>query len=140
MFTLSVDNLIGIEHHKELAEKGERYDKSFIEGRKRGEHGPARQQGRLLKWHYPEIGERTTAKRNLPLFGDSGSGGGLRRRFYFFGQKVIERAVVAAKREGLIAEEEGAEGGVAGQRRSTDSDYVKALGLNMGGKIGIARY
>ncbi|NMA55171.1 MAG: hut operon positive regulator HutP [Firmicutes bacterium] len=56
-------------------------------------------------------------------------------------KKVIERAVVAAKREGLIAEEEGAEGGVAGAAREALSQIMpKALGLNMGGKIGIARY
>ncbi|HKM39761.1 MAG TPA: HutP family protein, partial [bacterium] len=48
--------------------------------------------------------------------------------------------VVAAKREGLIAEEEGAEGGVAGAAREALSQLMpKALGLNMGGKIGIAR-
>jgi len=56
-------------------------------------------------------------------------------------KKVIERAVVAAKREGLIAEEEGAEGGVAGAAREALAQIMfKALGLNMGGKIGIARY
>ncbi len=55
---------------------------------------------------------------------------------------MIERAVVAAKREGLIAEEEGAEGGVAGgaAREALAQIMFKALGLNMGGKIGIARY
>ncbi|MGI6128652.1 MAG: HutP family protein [bacterium] len=55
-------------------------------------------------------------------------------------RKVIERAVVAAKREGIIAEEEGAEGGVAGAAREALAQIMpKALGLNLGGKIGIAR-
>ncbi|BCV24680.1 HutP family protein [Gelria sp. Kuro-4] len=55
-------------------------------------------------------------------------------------KKVIERAVVAAKREGLIAEVQAEEGGVAGAAREALSQIMpKAIGLNVGGKIGIAR-
>jgi hypothetical protein len=55
-------------------------------------------------------------------------------------KKVIERSVVAAKREGLIAEVQSAEGGVAGAAREALAQIMpKAMGLNVGGKIGIAR-
>ncbi|MGI6527251.1 MAG: HutP family protein [Caldicoprobacterales bacterium] len=55
--------------------------------------------------------------------------------------KIIERAVVAAKREGLIGESHVEEGAVAGAAREGVSQIMpKALGLNVGGKIGIARY
>ncbi len=54
--------------------------------------------------------------------------------------KIIERAVVAAKREGLIHESHGEEGAVAGAAREAISQIMnKAIGLNVGGKIGIAR-
>ena len=54
--------------------------------------------------------------------------------------KIIERAVVAAKREGLIGSEHGEEGAVAGAAHEAVSQIMtKAIGLNVGGKIGIAR-
>ena len=55
--------------------------------------------------------------------------------------KIIERAVVAAKREGVIAQVEyHEEGSVAGAAREAVSQITaKAIGLNIGGKIGIAR-
>ncbi|NLM45450.1 MAG: hut operon positive regulator HutP [Firmicutes bacterium] len=55
-------------------------------------------------------------------------------------QKVVERAVVAAKREGVIAGSHQEEGGVAGATREALSQIMpKALGLNVGGKVGVAR-
>lgn len=55
--------------------------------------------------------------------------------------KIIERAVVAAKREGVIREIHAEEGAVAGATREAMSQIMqKALGLNIGGKIGIARH
>ncbi len=55
--------------------------------------------------------------------------------------KVIERTVIAAKREGLIESTHTEEGAVAGAAREALSQIVnKAIGLNVGGKIGIARY
>ncbi len=69
--------------------------------------------------------------------------------------KIVERAVVAAKREGVIkdthlvaAKREGVikdthadEGAVAGATREAVAQIMpKALGLNVGGKIGIARF
>ncbi len=54
--------------------------------------------------------------------------------------KIIERTVVAARREGLIGTSHSDEGAVAGAAREAVSQIVtKAIGLNVGGKIGIAR-
>ncbi len=54
--------------------------------------------------------------------------------------KMIERAVVSAKREGVITESHAAEGAIAGATREALSQIMpKAIGLNVGGKIGIAR-
>jgi hypothetical protein len=55
--------------------------------------------------------------------------------------KIVERAVVAAKREGVIADVHAAEGAIAGAAREAISQImVKAIGLNVGGKIGMAHY
>jgi len=55
--------------------------------------------------------------------------------------KIIERAVVSSKREGVISECHVEEGAVAGATREALTQIMpKALGLNVGGKIGIARY
>lgn len=54
-------------------------------------------------------------------------------------QKVVERAVVAARREQVIQSDHRSEGSVAGATREALSQIMpKALGLNVGGKIGIA--
>lgn len=54
--------------------------------------------------------------------------------------KIVERAVVAAKREGLIGDTHLDEGAAMGAAREALSQVTtKALGLNVGGKIGIAR-
>ncbi len=55
--------------------------------------------------------------------------------------KILERAVVAAKREGVIAENcHPEEGAVAGAAHEAVSQIInKAVGLNLGGKVGIAR-
>ena len=54
--------------------------------------------------------------------------------------KIIERAVVAAKREGVIEETHHEEGAVAGAARDALAQITnKALGMSVGGKIGIAR-
>ncbi len=55
-------------------------------------------------------------------------------------KKIVERAVVAAKREGVIKDTHTDEGAVAGATREAISQIMpKAVGLNVGGKIGIAR-
>ena len=54
--------------------------------------------------------------------------------------KILERAVVAAKREGLIDDSHAEEGAVAGAAHEALQQIVdKCVGLNLGGKIGIAR-
>ena len=54
--------------------------------------------------------------------------------------KIVERTVVAAKREGIIGETHNEEGAVAGATREALTQLMnKAIGLNVGGKIGIAR-
>ena len=54
--------------------------------------------------------------------------------------KILERAVVAAKRENLIGESHAEEGAVAGAAHEALQMIVdKCVGLNLGGKIGIAR-
>ena len=55
--------------------------------------------------------------------------------------RIIERAVVAAKREGIIKDSHVEEGAVAGAAREAITQIMpKAVGLNVGGKIGIARH
>lgn len=54
--------------------------------------------------------------------------------------RVVERAVVAAKREKLISDTHLEEGAVAGAAHEALSQIMnKALGLNFGGKVGLAR-
>ncbi len=54
--------------------------------------------------------------------------------------KIIERSVVAARRQGVIGEGHAEEGAVAGAaHEAVEQIITKAMGLNLGGKIGIAR-
>lgn len=55
--------------------------------------------------------------------------------------KIIERAVVASKREGVIINSHLEEGAVAGATREALSQITnKAIGCNVGGKIAVARH
>lgn len=55
-------------------------------------------------------------------------------------RRIVERAVVAAKREGVIRPIHAEEGAVAGAAHEALSQIGgKAIGLSVGGKIGIAR-
>lgn len=55
--------------------------------------------------------------------------------------KIIERAIVAARREGVIGTTHLEEGAVAGAAREALSQIMnKAIGLNIGGKIAVARH
>lgn len=55
-------------------------------------------------------------------------------------KKIVERAIVAGKREGVIKGTHSEEGAVAGATREALSQIMpKAVGLNVGGKLGIAR-
>lgn len=54
--------------------------------------------------------------------------------------KIIERAIVASKRSGVIKESHVHDGAIAGACREAIAQVsIKAIGLNVGGKIGIAR-
>ncbi len=54
--------------------------------------------------------------------------------------KIIERAVVGAKREGVIRDTHAEEGAVAGATHEVLGQIMpRAIGLNFGGKIGVAR-
>lgn len=57
-------------------------------------------------------------------------------------QKIVERTLVAAKREGVIKEDVHVlEGALIGATREALSQVMqKAAGFNVGGKIGIARW
>ncbi|AGL01956.1 HutP family protein [Desulfoscipio gibsoniae] len=88
----------------------------------------SREQERELKARYSKMGIKTAA---VDHGGD----------FIASVNKITERSVVAAKREGVIREIHADEGAVAGATREAISQVMpKALGLNVGGKIGIARY
>lgn len=54
--------------------------------------------------------------------------------------KMVEQALVASKREGLITDTHHESGAVAGALRDALSQVMtKASGMNVGGKIGLAR-
>ncbi len=56
-------------------------------------------------------------------------------------KKIIERAVVAAQRQGLVSANHVGEGAVAGAAHAALEQITpKAVGLNVGGKIGVARH
>ncbi len=56
-------------------------------------------------------------------------------------KKIIERAIVAAQRQGLVPDNHVGEGAVAGAvHAALDQIFTKCAGLNIGGKIGIARH
>lgn len=55
--------------------------------------------------------------------------------------KIIERAIVAAQKGGIISNTHREEGAVAGACREAVAQISqKAIGLNVGGKIAVARY
>lgn len=87
----------------------------------------SREEEKELKQFYQGLGIRTAAVDYGGEFLNSIS-------------KVIERAVVAAKREGVIHDTHADEGAIAGATHEALSQIMpKAMGLNIGGKIGIAR-
>lgn len=55
--------------------------------------------------------------------------------------KILERALVASKRTGIIKDSHLQDGAIVGATREAIMQVAaKANGLNVGGKIGIARY
>lgn len=56
-------------------------------------------------------------------------------------KKIVERTVVAAKRENVIKDIHAEQGAVAGAAREALSQIMpKAIGFNIGGKVGLARH
>lgn len=85
-----------------------------------------REEERVLKEEYRRRGIRTAAV-------DHGG------EYVGSIRKLIEKAVVAAKREGIVGESHLEEGAVAGAAHEAVSHFgEKALGLNIGGKMGLA--
>lgn len=61
--------------------------------------------------------------------------------FNMSAKKILERAVVAAQRQGVVAGNHTGEGAVAGATKAALEQILpKAMGFNVGGKIGIARH
>lgn len=88
----------------------------------------SREEERKLQEHFLKVGVHTAAV-------DYGG------EFVSSITKIIERCIVAAKREGVIKDTHAEEGAVAGAAHEAFSQMIsKAMGLNIGGKIGIARY
>ncbi len=86
-----------------------------------------REEERLLQTQFAEAGIQTAGVN----FGGE---------FISSVTKIIERAIVASKREGLIKESHVEEGAVAGAAKEAVSQIVnRAIGLNVGGKLAIAR-
>lgn len=55
--------------------------------------------------------------------------------------KIIERAIIASQKAGIINDVHKEEGAVAGAAREAVSQISqKAIGLNVGGKIAVARF
>ncbi len=86
-----------------------------------------REEEKTLKEQYSALGIKTVAA-------DFGSD------FASAVPKILERAVIAAKREGVIGDSHAEEGAVAGAAHEALQMIIdKCVGLNLGGKIGIAR-
>lgn len=89
---------------------------------------PDRESEKELQEHYKNIGIQAAA---ADYGGD----------FLSAVTKIVERAVVCAKREGVIGDSHIEQGAVAGAAHEALSQIShKALGLSVGGKIGIARF
>jgi hypothetical protein len=89
---------------------------------------PDRKEEKSLQQQCAEIGVKTAAA-------DFGG------EFIGSVNKIVERSVVSAKREGVIKESHSEEGAVAGAcKEALNQIMPKALGLNVGGKIAVARY
>ncbi len=87
-----------------------------------------RDQETALREHYKQMGILTAA---VDYGGD----------FQVLFKKGVERALIAAEREGLIDSIHSEQGAVAGAAKEAFAQLIpKALGAGVGGKIGLARY
>lgn len=85
-------------------------------------------------------GEENAVKEQLALKGIKSTAVDFGGDFIPSIVKIVERAVVAAGRQGLISNTHVGAGAVAGAaHEALEQVKVKAIGFNVGGKIGIAR-
>ncbi len=84
--------------------------------------------------------EESDLKRSLLARGIRGAAVDYGGEFVASVMRMVERAVLTARRDGLIGEDDHEEGAVAGAAREAISQVsAKAMGLSVGGKIGVAR-
>ncbi len=84
--------------------------------------------------------DETTQKQHLAVQGIRSAASDFGGDYVSSVMKMIERAVVIAKREGVISEKDHEEGAVAGAAHDAVAQITdKAMGLNVGGKISVAR-
>lgn len=84
--------------------------------------------------------EETRLKENLAAQGIRATAVDFGGEFIPSIVKIIERAVVAAQRQGLVTETHVGAGAVAGAaHEALEQVKTKAVGFNVGGKIGLAR-
>lgn len=84
--------------------------------------------------------DESALKQQLAVKGVTGAASDYGGDFIGSIMKLIERAIVAAKREGVIGETHREEGAVAGAAHDAITQISqKAMGLSVGGKIGVAR-
>lgn len=87
-----------------------------------------------------ERDEEATLKAQLAYTGIHAAAADYGGEYLSAVQRIVERAVVAAKREGVIQATHAEEGAVAGAaHEALQQIALKAIGLNVGGKVGIAR-
>lgn len=85
--------------------------------------------------------EETDVKRQLAERGIRSTAVDFGGEFISSIVKIIERAVVAAQRQGLVPDNHVGAGATAGAANAAlEQIKTKALGYNVGGKIGLARY
>ncbi len=85
--------------------------------------------------------EENQVKRQLEKTGIQATAVDFGGEFIHSITKIVERAVVAAERQGLVPDNHVGAGAVAGAAGAAlEQVKLKAIGFNVGGKIGIARY
>ena len=84
--------------------------------------------------------EETDVKRQLAACGIRSTAVDFGGEFIGSVVKIVERAVVAAQRQGLVPDNHVGAGAAAGAANAAlEQIKTKALGYNVGGKIGMAR-
>ncbi|MEL7623519.1 MAG: HutP family protein [Clostridiales bacterium] len=105
------------------------------------EHGSKKISSAAIRMALTDTREdEQTLKKELALIGIRAVAVDYGGDFAMSTKKIIERAIVAAKREQVIKDNHYDEGAVAGATREALGQILnKAFGLNVGGKLAIAR-